>query len=54
MGNASEELRSRGWRLTRTNAQSGVSAAIEHVLYGKELESVVVGQIRGPAIGVSL
>jgi len=54
MGNASEELRSRGWRLTRTNAQSGVSAAIEHVLYGKELESVVIGEIPGPAIGVIL
>jgi hydroxymethylpyrimidine pyrophosphatase-like HAD family hydrolase len=54
MGNASEELRSRGWRLTRSNAESGVSAAIEHVLYGKELETVVVDQIRGPAIGVSL
>ena len=37
MGNASEELRGRGWKLTRSNAESGVSAAIEHVLYGKEL-----------------
>jgi Cof subfamily protein (haloacid dehalogenase superfamily) len=54
MGNASEELRARGWRLTRTNAQSGVSAAIEHVLYGKELESVVIDPVPGPAIGVSL
>jgi Cof subfamily protein (haloacid dehalogenase superfamily) len=49
MGNASEELRSRGWKLTRSNAESGVAAAIEHVLYGKELEPVVVDQIRGPA-----
>jgi hypothetical protein len=54
MGNASEELRSRGWKLTRSNAESGVSAAIEHVLNGKDLEPVVVDQIRGPAIGVSL
>ncbi|MFZ0797309.1 MAG: Cof-type HAD-IIB family hydrolase [Terriglobales bacterium] len=54
MGNASEELRSRGWKLTRSNAESGVSAAIEHVLYGKALETVVVDRIEGPAIGVSL
>jgi len=51
MGNASEELRSRGWTLTRSNAESGVSAAIEHVLNGKTLEPVVVDQIRGPVIG---
>ena len=54
MGNASEELRSRGWTLTRSNAESGVSAAIEHVLNGKEIEPVVVDEIRGSAIGVSL
>ncbi len=54
MGNASEELRSRGWKLTRSNAESGVAAAVEHVLYGKKLETVVVDQISGPAIGVSL
>jgi Cof subfamily protein (haloacid dehalogenase superfamily) len=54
MGNASQELRSRGWTLTRSNAESGVAAAIEHVLYGKELEPVVVDQIRGPAIVSSL
>jgi len=49
MGNASEELRSRGWKLTRSNAESGVTAAIEHVLYGKALDAVVVGQMCGPA-----
>jgi len=54
MGNASEELRSRGWTLTRSNAESGVSAAIEHTLYGKPLEPVVAGQIDGPAIVSSL
>jgi hydroxymethylpyrimidine pyrophosphatase-like HAD family hydrolase len=54
MGNASEELRCRGWTLTRSNAESGVSAAIEHVLSGKEIKPVVVDQIRGSAIGVSL
>lgn len=37
MGNASEELRGRGWTLTRSNAESGVAAAIEHVLAGKAL-----------------
>src|SRR5713226_3501771 len=33
MGNASEELRSRGWTLTHSNADSGVSAAIESSLW---------------------
>ena len=54
MGNASEELRTRGWKLTRSNAESGVAAAVEHVLYGKELETVVAEQIQGPAIVSSL
>ncbi len=54
MGNASEELRSRGWMLTRSNAESGVSAAIEQVLNGKERNALVVDQINGPVIGVSL
>ena len=55
MGNASEELRGRGWKLTRSNAESGVAAAIEHVLYGKALDPVVVEQIRTPpAIVTSL
>jgi hypothetical protein len=40
MGNASEELRDRGWQLTRSNAESGVSAAVEHVLYGTEIASL--------------
>jgi hypothetical protein len=38
MGNASQELRDRGWTLTRSNAESGVSAAIELVLDGKAVE----------------
>jgi Cof subfamily protein (haloacid dehalogenase superfamily) len=54
MGNASEELRSRGWKLTRSNAESGVSAAIEHVLEGKEIERAEGDEVRGDAIGVSL
>lgn len=53
MGNASEELRSRGWTLTRSNAESGVAAAIEYTLHGKEIEPVA-DQARGPVIGVSL
>ena len=32
MGNASEELRRNGWAVTRSNAESGVAAAIEQVL----------------------
>jgi hypothetical protein len=34
MGNASEELRGRGWNVTRANDQNGVAAAIEQVLDG--------------------
>src|SRR5258705_4846739 len=37
MENASEELRGRGWTMTRSNADSGVAAAIEHVLHGTPL-----------------
>ena len=54
MGNASEELRARGWTLTRSNAESGVAAAIEHALHGKALDPVIVDQIRTPAIVTSL
>ena len=34
MGNASEELRGRGWTVTRSNDQNGVAAALEPVLAG--------------------
>jgi len=34
MENASKELRERGWTMTRSNAESGVAAAVEHVLHG--------------------
>jgi hydroxymethylpyrimidine pyrophosphatase-like HAD family hydrolase len=54
MGNASEELRGRGWKLTRSNAESGVAAAIDHMLNGTALDPVVAGQILGPAIVSSL
>jgi len=43
MGNASQELRDRGWVLTRSNAESGVAAAIEFVLDGKALEPTAAG-----------
>ena len=40
MGNASQELRDRGWRLTRSNSENGVAAAIKVVLDGKPVEVV--------------
>jgi Cof subfamily protein (haloacid dehalogenase superfamily) len=54
MGNASEELRGRGWKLTRSNAESGVAAAIEHVMDGRSIEPAVVQQTAGTAILSSL
>ena len=36
MGNASEDLRSRGWKVTLSNDQNGVAAALETVLVGAE------------------
>jgi Cof subfamily protein (haloacid dehalogenase superfamily) len=51
MGNASQELRGRGWKQTRSNANSGVSAAIEHVLYGKPLELGAEDRTGGNEIG---
>lgn len=38
MGNASAELLGRGWTQTRSNAESGVAAAIEAVLDGRSLD----------------
>jgi Cof subfamily protein (haloacid dehalogenase superfamily) len=37
MGNASEELRGRGWAVTLSNDQNGVAAAIEQVLGGSRV-----------------
>jgi Cof subfamily protein (haloacid dehalogenase superfamily) len=34
MGNASEELRGRGWKVTSSNAQNGVAVALEPMLDG--------------------
>ncbi len=48
MANASEELRGRGWSLTRSNAESGVSAAVEQVLYGMKLASEVESSEASP------
>jgi len=39
MGNASEDLRSRGWKVTRSNDQNGVAAALEPVLARAEVET---------------
>jgi Cof subfamily protein (haloacid dehalogenase superfamily) len=39
MGNASAELRSRGWRVTLPNDQNGVAAALEPVLAGSGLRA---------------
>jgi Cof subfamily protein (haloacid dehalogenase superfamily) len=47
MGNASEQLRSRGWTLTLSNAESGVSAAIEHVLSGRRIDPEAARQSDG-------
>jgi len=41
MGNACEELRSRGWQLTRSNDENGVAAAVEYVLGTSELSQVL-------------
>jgi Cof subfamily protein (haloacid dehalogenase superfamily) len=54
MANASQELRDRGWKVTHSNAESGVSAAIEYLLDGKDLDPVVDHQILGPAVISSL
>ncbi len=35
MGNASEELRGRNWKVTLANSASGVAAAIEEVVFGR-------------------
>ena len=45
MGNASEELRNRGWALTRSNSEGGVAAAIEYVLHGTPIESIVASSL---------
>jgi Cof subfamily protein (haloacid dehalogenase superfamily) len=39
MGNASEDLRGRGWKVTLSNAQNGVAAALELVLGGSAVRT---------------
>jgi Cof subfamily protein (haloacid dehalogenase superfamily) len=46
MGNACEELRARGWRITRGNDACGVAAAVELALEG----SLAVGDFSAPVI----
>jgi Cof subfamily protein (haloacid dehalogenase superfamily) len=47
MGNASAELRSRGWQVTRSNDENGVAAAIEQVFgSGDQLDVVKSAQSR--------
>lgn len=41
MENASQELQGRGWTMTRSNAENGVAAAIEHVRYGTPIAPVL-------------
>jgi 3-deoxy-D-manno-octulosonate 8-phosphate phosphatase KdsC-like HAD superfamily phosphatase len=54
MGNASEELRNRGWTLTRSNADSGVAAAVEFMLHGKSIAAGAAEQVLGPTAVSSL
>ena len=46
MGNASEELRGRGWTPTRSNADNGVAAAIELVLNGTSIEPAAASKVK--------
>ena len=46
MENASQELRGRGWTLTRSNAESGVAAAVEHALQGTPIARVLVSRVK--------
>lgn len=46
MGNACEELRARGWRITRRNDACGVAAAVELALEG----SLAVSDLASPVI----
>ena len=43
MGNASEELKQSGWKLTGSNAESGVAQALEE-LFGAGIQEQIRGQ----------
>jgi Cof subfamily protein (haloacid dehalogenase superfamily) len=42
MGNASEEMRNRGWEVTLSNDKNGVAAAVEQVLGVKGVKQILV------------
>jgi Cof subfamily protein (haloacid dehalogenase superfamily) len=46
MENASQELRGRGWTETRSNAENGVAAAVEHVLRGTPIAPTLVSRVK--------
>jgi len=46
MENASQELRGRGWIETRSNAENGVAAAVEHVLRGTPIAPTLVSRVK--------
>ena len=46
MENASQELRGRGWTETRSNAENGVAAAVEHVLRGTPIASALASKMK--------
>ena len=46
MENASQELRGRGWTETRSNAENGVAAAVEHVLRGTPIAPALVSRVK--------
>ncbi len=46
MENASQELRGRGWTETRSNAENGVAAAVEHVLRGTPIVPALAGRMK--------
>jgi Cof subfamily protein (haloacid dehalogenase superfamily) len=46
MENASQELRGRGWTETRSNAEFGVAAAVEHMLRGTPIAPLLVTRVK--------
>jgi Cof subfamily protein (haloacid dehalogenase superfamily) len=46
MENASQELRGRGWTETRSNAENGVAAAVEHVLGGTSIAPDLASRVK--------
>src|SRR5437660_8958620 len=46
MENASQELRGRGWTGTRSNADNGVAAAIQHVLRGTPIAPALASRAK--------